>query len=249
MMHRFFVDTSCIDNDTVTITGDDVQHISRVLRLKCGDSLEICDTCGTDYLCNISSVTKDTIISDIVRKFPTCTESGLNITLYQGIPKSDKLEYIIQKSVELGVNRIVPVAMKRTVVKLKNASLKTERQQKISLEAAKQSRRGIVPKVDCPLSFDDMLEKIKKSTDALNILAYENEMQNNIKDVLTSNKEIKNINIIIGPEGGFDEEEIESAKKADINIVTLGPRILRCETAPIAVISAVMYELGDWTRV
>lgn len=248
-MHRFFVDTSCIDNDTITITGDDVQHISRVLRLKCDDLLEICDTCGTDYLCKIASVTKDTVISDIIKKIPTCTESNLNITLYQGIPKGDKLEYIIQKSVELGVNRIAPVAMKRTVVKLKNASLKTERQQKIALEAAKQSKRGIIPKISCPVSFEDMLKEIKNSADALNILAYENEMQNNIKDILTNNREIKNINIIIGPEGGFDDDEINAAKEADINIITLGPRILRCETAPIAVISAVMYEIGDWTRI
>ena len=246
-MHRFFADASCIDDNVITVTGDDVQHISRVLRLKCGDCIEICDMCGTDYLCTVSSVSKTAVTADIIKKMPNSSESNLNITLYQGIPKGDKLDFIIQKSVELGAKRIVPVVMQRTVVKLKNAALKTERQSKIAAEAAKQSKRGIIPKVSSPISFDDMINEIKNS-DALNILAYENEEQTDIKSVLKNNGNMTDINIIIGPEGGFEDDEIKSAKEANINIVTLGPRILRCETAPVAVISAVMYELGDWKR-
>lgn len=246
-MHRFFADASCIDDNVITVTGDDVQHISRVLRLKCGDCIEICDMCGTDYLCTVSSVSKTAVTADIIKKMPNSSESNLNITLYQGIPKGDKLDFIIQKSVELGAKRIVPVVMQRTVVKLKNAALKTERQSKIAAEAAKQSKRGIIPKVSSPISFDDMINEIKNS-DALNILAYENEEHTDIKSVLKNNGNMTDINIIIGPEGGFEDDEIKSAKEANINIVTLGPRILRCETAPVAVISAVMYELGDWKR-
>lgn len=246
-MHRFFADASCIDDNVITVTGDDVQHISRVLRLKCGDCIEICDMCGTDYLCTVSSVSKTAVTANIIKKMPNSSESNLNITLYQGIPKGDKLDFIIQKSVELGAKRIVPVVMQRTVVKLKNAALKTERQRKIAAEAAKQSKRGIIPKVSSPISFDDMINEIKNS-DALNILAYENEEQTDIKSVLKNNGNMTDINIIIGPEGGFEDDEIKSAKEANINIVTLGPRILRCETAPVAVISAVMYELGDWKR-
>ncbi len=246
-MHRFFADASCIDDNVITVTGDDVQHISRVLRLKCGDCIEICDMCGTDYLCTVSSVSKTAVTADIIKKMPNSSESNLNITLYQGIPKGDKLDFIIQKSVELGAKRIVPVVMQRTVVKLKNAALKTERQRKIAAEAAKQSKRGIIPKVSSPISFDDMINEIKNS-DALNILAYENEEHTDIKSVLKNNGNMTDINIIIGPEGGFEDDEIKSAKEANINIVTLGPRILRCETAPVAVISAVMYELGDWKR-
>ena len=247
-MHRFFADASCIDDNVITVTGDDVQHISRVLRLKCGDCIEICDMCGTDYLCTVSSVSKTAVTANIIKKMPNSSESNLNITLYQGIPKGDKLDFIIQKSVELGAKRIVPVIMQRTVVKFKNAALKTERQRKIAAEAAKQSKRGIIPKVSSPISFDEMIDEIKNSA-ALSILAYENEEQTDIKSVLKNNGDMTDINIIIGPEGGFEDDEIKSAKEANINIVTLGPRILRCETAPVAVISAAMYELGDWKRI
>ncbi len=247
-MHRFFADASCIDDNVITVTGDDVQHISRVLRLKCGDCIEICDMCGTDYLCTVSSVSKTAVTANIIKKMPNSSESNLNITLYQGIPKGDKLDFIIQKSVELGAKRIVPVVMQRTVVKFKNAALKTERQRKIAAEAAKQSKRGIIPKVSSPISFDEMIDEIKNSA-ALSILAYENEEQTDIKSVLKNNGDMTDINIIIGPEGGFEDDEIKSAKEANINIVTLGPRILRCETAPVAVISAAMYELGDWKRI
>lgn len=247
-MHRFFTNSSCIVDNVIMIVGDDVQHISKVLRLKCGDCIEVCDTCGTDYICKISSVSKNDVIADIIQKIPNNSESNLNITLYQGIPKGDKMDFIIQKSVELGVKEIVPVVMKRTVVKLKNAEYKTERHNKISAEAAKQSKRGIIPKVSKPIDFSEMLE-ILKSKIALNILAYENEKNNDIKSILKSNAQIKDINIIIGPEGGFDDDEIKIAAEANINTVTLGPRILRCETAPIAMISAVMYELGDWNQI
>ena len=244
-MHRFFTDASCIAYDNITILGDDVLHITKVLRLKCGDDICICDGCGNDYICRISDIKKDAVLCNILSKHKSACESPLNITLYQGIPKADKMEYIIQKCVELGVNAFVPVETMRTVVKLKDSEKKRIRWQKIAEQAAKQSTRGIIPKVLPPSKYSDIIKKISDDENALNILAYENEQNLSIKSVLKQTN-TTNINIIIGPEGGFDKTETELADKNNINIVTLGPRILRTETAPIAVSTAVMYELGDW---
>lgn len=244
-MHRFFVDPSQINENKAVICGDDVKHISKVLRLKCGDTVELCDGKLNDYICTISSVEKDEICAEIKEKKSNLNESPLCITLYQGIPKGDKMDYIIQKCVELGVNKIVPVAMKRTVVKVKTPYFKSERWQRISLEAAKQCRRGIIPEVSEPISFDNVLKEISGSG-ALNILPYENEDVHRLKDVLNNNLHAERVNLIIGPEGGFDDEEITLARLKNVNTVTLGPRIMRCETAPVAAVSAVMYALGDW---
>ena len=244
-MHRFFAEPSAVNSESITITGDDVQHISRVLRLKCGDTVSVCDGRGTDYICTLADISKSEVRAQIKQKQKKKAESSLNITLYQGLPKGDKMDFIIQKCVELGVNKIVPVIMKRTVVKPKNAILKAERWQRISAEAAKQSGRGIIPQILSPVSFGDAVLAVKESG-ALNILPYENEDKSALKALLKRNSKLTDINIIIGPEGGFDDEEIELSRNSNINTVTLGKRILRCETAPIAAVSAVMYELGDW---
>lgn len=244
-MHRFFVNPEQINSGEVVITGDDVQHISRVLRLKPRDKISVCDGCGTDYICSVSEVGRSAVTAGILESFANKTESNLNITLYQGLPKGDKLELIIQKCVELGVNRIVPVVTKRTVVKVKNISAKTERLRRIALEAAKQSGRGIVPKVEEPLGFEAALEEMAQSG-SLCILPYENERNLSLKTVLRANGSFDKISLMIGPEGGFDDGEAELARSKKIYTVTLGPRILRCETAPVAAVAAVMYELGDW---
>lgn len=244
-MHRFFIDPSQADDKNIKIIGDDVAHISRVLRLRPNDKISACDQCGFDYECTITEISKEEVLAAIDEKTPSASESPLNITLYQGLPKSDKLELIIQKCTELGVNRIVPVVMKRTVVKLRENSSKDARYSKIALEAAKQSKRSKVPEVSKPMSYGDMLNEIS-SREALNILPYENEKSTTLKSVLKGGAPISDINIIIGSEGGFDDEEIALAEENNIKTVTLGPRILRCETAPIAAVAAVMYELGDW---
>ena len=244
-MHRFFVNPSQINGDTIVITGDDVNHISRVLRLKCGDEIEVCDKNKTDCLCKILEISKTEVILDIAEKYANNNESDIDVTLFQGIPKGDKMDDIVKKCVELGVKKIVPVSMKRTVVKVKSPYPKTERWKRIMLEASKQCKRGIIPEISEPVSFDEMLEMLSLK-ESLNILPYENEDTVSLKTVLKENSSFKNINIIIGPEGGFDDDEVKSARQNNIHTVTLGPRIMRCETAPIAAVSAVMYELGDW---
>lgn len=244
-MHRFFAEPSQINGNTITITGDDVSHISRVLRLKCGDEIEVCDKNKTDYLCEILEISKTEVVLNIAEKYANNNESDIDITLFQGIPKGDKMDDIVKKCVELGVKKIVPVSMKRTVVKVKSPYPKTQRLERIMLEASKQCKRGIIPEISEPVSFDEML-KMLSCESGLNILPYENEDTVSLKTVLKENSSFKKINIIIGPEGGFDDEEVEAARQNDIHTVTLGPRIMRCETAPIAAVSAVMYELGDW---
>ncbi len=243
-MHRFFADKSQFNGTQVEILGEDVNHISKVLRLKKGDKVSVCDKEKTDYICSVNTINKESVLLDVLERMPNLNESNLNITLYQGIPKGDKMDYIIQKCVELGVCKIVPVVMKRTVVKMEKSENKLKRWQRISDEASKQCMRGILPEVSFPISFEEMLGEIDK--ESLTLLPYENEHKTRLKDVLKNNADKDKINIIIGPEGGFDEEEIALSKEKSISTVTLGPRIMRCETAPVASLSAVMYELGDW---
>ena len=243
-MHRFFASKSQFSDSYVTIQGDDVKHISKVLRLRPGDKISVCDKEKTDYICEIKEINKDTVIAEIEEKSENPNESSLEVTLYQGLPKGEKMDYIIQKCVELGVCNIVPVIMKRTVVKPQAASSKTQRWQRIAEEAAKQCMRGIIPHVEEPVSFETMLERLE--AEDLVILPYENEKCHKLKDVLKQGADKRKIGVIIGPEGGFEEEEVESASRNGAQAVTLGPRILRCETAPVATISALMYELGDW---
>ncbi len=243
-MHRFFVDASSICEDSIKICGDDAHHMSKVLRLKEDDQVIVCDKCGTDYYCSIKSISKDEIDLWIFKKQASQTEAPLKITLYQGVPKGDKLDTIIQKCVELGAVRIIPVAMKRSVAVIKDKEKKLVRLQKIASEAAKQCGRAIIPQVDKVMSFR---EAIEDSTPAdLKLLPYESESHNSLKAILQGSREAVSVSIFIGPEGGFDESEITLARENGFAIVTLGPRIMRTETAPIACISAVMYELGDW---
>ena len=244
LLSRFFADKEQFSSDFVTLLGDDVKHISKVLRMRAGDEITLCDKCGTDYRCSIREIYSDKIIADILSKEPNKAEAPINITLYQGLPKSDKMEYIIQKCVELGVNNIVPVMTKRVISKPKDMDKKIDRWQKIATEASKQCGRGVIPKVHSLILFEDMAKSISEAQD-LNLMPYECEKNCKIKDILKNNKNT-NINIIIGPEGGFDDTEAMFALNNNITTVTLGPRILRTETAPIATVSAIMYELGDW---
>lgn len=242
-MARFFVDSQNISADEIYITGEDVKHISRVLRMRENDALTVCDKCGNDYDCIIVNIGTDAVMAKILNKHKNNCEPPVNITIYQGLPKSDKMDYIVQKCTELGVCRIVPVQTGRVVSKPKDIDKKISRWQKIAQEAAKQCGRGIVPKILPLMKFSDALNEIQ-SCDGINLMPYECEKDSRLKDAIAEKKE--NINIIIGPEGGFDEAEADAAKACGIKQVTLGPRILRTETAPLAVVSALMYELGDW---
>ena len=242
-MARFFVDSQNISEDEIFITGDDVKHISRVLRMRENDALTVCDKCGNDYDCVISSISTDRVTVKILNKYKNDCEPPVNITIYQGLPKSDKMDYIVQKCTELGVCRIVPVETRRVVSKPKDTDKKISRWQKIAEEAAKQCGRGIVPKI-CPLiKFSDALREMQ-SGDSISLMPYECEKESKLRDALSDKKQ--NINIIIGPEGGFDETEADAAQEYGVKKITLGPRILRTETAPLAVAAAIMYELGDW---
>lgn len=250
-MNRFFVSSNQINNDLqeITIVDEDVKHISKVLRLEIGDEIEVSDGQENLYIGEILEINKNKVIAKIKTEWLSTTESNINITLFQSIPKSTKMDWIVQKATELGVKSIVPVSSERTIVQFgnsKDAEKKRERWEKIALEAAKQSKRGVVPTVEQPIAFKESLS-MGKSND-LNILAYEKESNIGLKKILNQFGEenpIKNIGIWIGPEGGFDDKEISLLEKFKFETITLGPRILRTETAGAALISALMYAVGD----
>jgi len=245
-MPRFFVKPENILSDSIIIDGDDVKHIKNVLRLRCNDIITLCDGMGTDFIARIEKFESNLIYADIIDRRNNTTEPPIEVVLFQGIPKSDKMDLIVQKSVELGVTRIVPVITDRTVVILrteKDKESKASRWQRIAMEAAKQSNRGIIPIVDLPLDFNRALEFSRKMQ--LGIIPYEKENVKSLRGVLKEYN-AKSIAVFIGPEGGFSQNEVDEAVSAGMISVTLGPRILRTETAGIAVLSAVMYEFGGF---
>lgn len=243
-MARFFVCPSQIKNNHIIIEGEDVKHISKVLRLKNGNKIIICDGQGTDYECIINYMEKN-IMARIISIYPSKTEPMNKITLFQSLVKADKMDYIIQKAVELGINAIVPVITERTIVKIENQKKehsKLTRWKKISEAAAKQSRRGIIPRISPIISLSDAF--IKSQEMDCKVIAYENEKNNKLKNLL-ANYNGKSIAVFIGPEGGFEENEINLAKEYEVVPITLGTRILRTETAGLAIVSIMMYEMGE----
>lgn len=239
-MYNFFITKENKIGDKVSIVGTDYNHIKNVLRMKEGDEFLV-SLDGASHLCAIESLTDNEIIAVITKENFQDTTLPVSITLFQGLPKSDKLELIIQKAVELGVDEITPVQMERCIVKLddKKQDGKVSRWQAIAESAAKQSKRTCIPTVNAPLSFNKMLEKAK--TYDLFIVPYESEngMQST-KDTLSKIKSGHKIGVLIGPEGGFSQKEIDLAKNNGANIVSLGKRILRTETAAITALSMIM---------
>ncbi len=245
-MPKFFAPRENITDTQITIDSEDAKHIKKVLRIGVGDTVTICDGAGIDYTAKISEIDEKSVICDIVESYKCNTEPGIKVTLFQGLPKASKMDYIIQKNTELGICEITPVSMSRCVVKLENKKAeekKTERWQKIALEAAKQSGRGIIPTVNMPLTFDEVVRSVKEYD--LVFAPYECEEETRLRDVVEAHPEAKNIAFIIGPEGGFDPNEIEKLKESGIKTVTLGKRILRTETAAEAVISMLMYGYNE----
>lgn len=247
-MPKFFVNQTQLNNEKIFIEGQDVKHIKNVLRMKVGEHIDVCNVDVTqNYECEIEEINNENIICKIIKERENDSESKVKITIFQGLPKAGKMELVIQKSVELGVYNIVPVAMKRCVVKLdsKDVRKKVERWQKISEVAAKQCGRDIIPKVSEVVKIDDIC-KMMDSYDKI-IVAYENEKDNTLKNEIQKirmlDKEEIKIGVLIGPEGGIDEKEIEVLKSAGGNIVTLGKRILRTETVALNVLSILLYEL------
>lgn len=247
-MNRFFIPRENVNQQekTLLIEGEDVKHIAKVLRLKAGDTIEVCDG-QWDYLGTIQRVSKDEVIAQYEAPLPLNQEPPITVRLYQGLPKGPKMELIIQKTTEMGISEIIPVITKRAVVQLKESKdgeKKQERWQKIAIEAAKQSKRGKIPTVLLPMEYAQALTHGKDND--LNIMAYELEQTQGLKPLLEANAgKVKSIGIWIGPEGGYEAAEVTAGIESGIVPVTLGPRILRTETAGLSLLSMIMYELGD----
>ena len=245
-MQKFFVEENQIENDKINIIGEDVKHISSVLRMQKGEKILIGskETLET-YLTEIEQIEKEKVVVKIIEKHDTQTESNVEIDLYQGLPKADKMELIIQKTTEIGISKVIPVDMVRCIVKLneKDAKKKIERWQKVAEGAAKQSKRSKIPEIKNKIKIKD-LENIISQYDAF-IVAYEEENEITLKQELKKLREQEKykIGILVGPEGGITKEEIEKLTSYNAKVVTLGKRILRTETAPIVLTSNIIYEL------
>lgn len=247
-MARFFVTPDQIRQDTINIYDGDVNHIKNVLRMRIGDELSISDGEGTDYHCTIQSLDKDIVICHIENSWKSYSELPVKLYLFQGLPKSDKMELIIQKAVELGAYEVVPVSTSRSIVKLddKKAAKKIARWQQIAESGAKQSGRAIIPEVKSPMTFKQALAYAKE-LDAI-LIPYEKAegieetraIINNLKAAGT-----ESIGIFIGPEGGFAENEVELAMEAGAKPITLGKRILRTETAGLTTLSILMFAFEE----
>lgn len=249
-MPKFFVNEEQVKEDKINIIGNDVNHIKNVLRKKQGDQLIICNTGNMkDYLSEIITINDKLIECKIKEEIEETVESNVQVTIIQGIPKSDKMELIIQKSVELGAYNIIPIEMKRCVVKLneKDKQKKIDRWQKISEVAAKQCGRNIIPSIVNITNIKNICNLLKEYDIVL--VAYENEKELTIKEELKKIKKKYNKNnvikiaIVIGPEGGIDKQELDLLQKAGAKTITLGRRILRTETASLNILSIIMYEL------
>lgn len=238
---NFLVDKSMIQNGRAVIGGEEFKHITKVLRMKAGDALTLCD--GQGRFCEgvIFSVGEKSVEIEITAEYSAPTEPRLKITLFQAIPKNPKLEFIIQKATEIGAVKIVPMNTARIVAKLEKDN-KIDRLRKIAHEAAKQSRRGIVPEVTAPVSFETAVEMAAECS--LAVIPYEDERKISLKECLRG-KSAETLAIMIGPEGGFEEEEISLACRRGVLPATLGRRILRTETAGLVTAAIALYELGD----
>jgi 16S rRNA (uracil1498-N3)-methyltransferase len=252
-MYHFFVKPEQITDKTVIITGSDVNHIKNVIRLKIGDEISISNGAdGRDYRCGIVSITDTEVLCELRFIKEDGVELPSKVYLFQGLPKGDKMELIIQKLVELGVYEIIPVSMKRCVMKLddKRAKTKLARWQGISEAAAKQSKRAVVPEIKNVMGYKEALEYAKEMD--VRLVPYEMEEalegaggMKATKEIITNLKGGEKIAIFIGPEGGFDESEINLAIDHDMKPITLGRRILRTETAGMTVMSWIMYQLEE----
>ncbi|MBR3255222.1 MAG: 16S rRNA (uracil(1498)-N(3))-methyltransferase [Clostridia bacterium] len=245
-MPKFFVKENQIENNKINIVGTDVNHIKNVLRLGQNEQIEICSfETQKNYLCEIENLSEEKILCSIIKELEKNSEPNVKVTIFQGLPKSEKMELVIQKSVELGVYDITPVEMQRCVVKLneKDKIKKIDRWQKIAEVASKQCGRDIIPKINNIINIKNICNIIGEY-DIL-LLAYEKEDNNLIKNELQEIKKkgLTKIGVIIGPEGGIDEKEAELLQQAGVKIISLGKRILRTETVALNVLSNIMYEL------
>lgn len=242
-MSKFFVDKNQIIEDKIYLDRENAKHILNVLRCKIGEKIEVSSGDGFDYLCEIEEIKNKEVIVKIIDCFGNESEPKTKITIYQGLPKGEKMELLIQKCVEIGVDKIVPVNTDRTIVKLSGKEdKKVDRWNKISESASKQSRRGKIPIIEKIVSFKQAIEICKEND--INIIPYEKEKEKSLKSVIKQFKGEK-IGVFIGPEGGFSEKEINMAIENNILPITLGKRILRTETAGMVATTILLYELEE----
>ena len=245
-MRRFFITPDAFEGQRLTIGGELAHHISRVLRMSPGDEAEFATGDGQLYVGRLVEIGKSEVVAEVLSQQTVADETKLWVCLYQGLPKGDKLELIIQKCTELGAARIVPIVTKRTVVRLDEAkgAKKTARWQKIAQEASQQSKRLTVPEVAAPMSWQEFLADLQP--EALTLVLWEEEAAQGLHALLDSVGTLPaRLNLIIGPEGGLEEDEVEALRKKGARSVTLGPRILRTETAGLAALAMVLYHSGD----
>jgi 16S rRNA (uracil1498-N3)-methyltransferase len=249
-MHKFFTEPQNITETEGKILGDDVKHIYKVLRLAEGEEVVLNNCEGVEYLGEIKTITKSEVIVNIIKKLDINNESAVKVHLFQGLPKGQKMDLIVQKGTELGVVDFIPTITARVDVKLKGEFKKLDRLNRIALEASKQSKRSVVPQVKEVIDFNQAIRQLKEMD--LVLIPYENAEDFGIKSLINllknenkDLKDIKNVGVLIGPEGGFEEEEINSLKGEGFYIVTLGNRILRTETAGFTATALIQYELGD----
>lgn len=247
-MHHFFVDPGQIDMDShrARIRGSDVNHIKNVLRMKPGEQMLVSDGSGQDYLCRLDCFFEDTVEADIISEEADTRELPSRIWLFQGLPKSDKMELVIQKAVELGAAAIVPVVTKNAVVKLdaKKEEAKRRRWQAIAESAAKQSKRSLIPEVMGLMDLKEAFDYVEHMGFQVRLIPYEHEEGTaGTRQELSRLSPGQDIAVFIGPEGGFDESEIQAALKKGVRPVSLGKRILRTETAGMTILSVIMMRL------
>ena len=243
-MARFFVDPREISGDRICLTGENAAH-GKVLRLKMGEEVLVCDGQGKEWICTVAGFSDKEIDLDVISHRDSVTESAVRVSIYMALPKADKLEHVIQKATELGAYEIVTFPTARCVSRPDDKSLKKklDRWQKIAASAAEQSGRGRIPEVICLPNYAAALERAAQSDEP--ILFYENEHATTLRQALSEGN-YQTVSLLTGPEGGFEAYEVEQARNAGLRICTLGSRILRCETAPLCGLSAVMYDAGEF---
>ena len=243
-MVRFFVTSWELDNSTLTLTGENAQH-AKVLRLRVDEEVLVCDGEGREAVCRISEASSGAWVLDRGEIRESTTEASVRVSVYLAFPKADKLEHVIQKATELGAHEIIAFPSARCVSKPDEKSLKKklERWQKIAASAAEQSGRGRIPQVRVLPNYQSVLQEAATYDKAL--LFYENEHAVTLKMAL-SESNYRTVSLLTGPEGGLEEREVEQARAAGLQVCTLGKRILRCETAPLCALSAVMYDAGEF---
>ncbi len=247
-MYKFFISQNQREAENAKIIGEDVNHIANVLRLKPAEKLVLCiKETGKSYEAEIKEITRESILCHLLEEIQETTEPSVKVDIYQGLPKADKMEYIIQKATEIGVRDIYPVAMERSIVKLdkKTESKKIERWQKIAEVAAKQSKRDKIPTIKNVINVENICKNAPEYDKI--IIAFENEEENTLKRELKKLEKTKqqSIAVVIGPEGGIAEKELQQLEEAGARSITLGKRILRTETASLVVLSNIIYELEE----